>query len=261
MIGHAAKDEKGKYSAGIAGDQTKVEVYIRSWYSRPWKHIIRANNEELGNAIADAMEKACANNLIGYDQYERNDLLTEARKVAYDPSRVTVACETDCSALVSVCCMYAGIAEESLYIGGNSATTSTIRNRLLPTGQFTVLTDSKYLSSDKYLKRGDILLYEGHHVAVNLTNGELLTKKTNINPYTEPTGLVKYGARGSDARWLQWQLREKGEDIGKSGIDGKFYGDGLKALKSFQSKHPETYYPHKYPDGVCGETTRRYLKA
>ena len=44
MIGHAAKDEKGKYSAGIAGDQTKAEVYMRTWYDRPWNCIVMAQS-------------------------------------------------------------------------------------------------------------------------------------------------------------------------------------------------------------------------
>ena len=36
---------------------------------------------------------------------------------------------------------------------------------------FQVLTASKYLTSDKYLRRGDILLNDAHHTAINLTNG------------------------------------------------------------------------------------------
>ena len=59
MIGHAAKDEKGKYSAGIAGDQAKVEVYMRTWYDRPWNCIVRAKDGSVRNKIAEAMEKAC----------------------------------------------------------------------------------------------------------------------------------------------------------------------------------------------------------
>ena len=87
MIGHAAKDEKGKYSAGITGDQTKAEVYTRTWYDRPWNCIVRAKNSSVRNKIAEAMEKACANDKIGYDQNQRNTLLTLARKVNYDPER------------------------------------------------------------------------------------------------------------------------------------------------------------------------------
>lgn len=182
MIGHACKDEYGKYKNGKSGDQTKVEVYIRSWYKRPWSHVIRFNDVTMREKIAICMEHSCANNLIGYDQNQRNTLLTQARKVGYDPAKVIVPCETDCSADVSLCCIYAGVPESVLYVGGNSCTTSTLRNRLLSTGKVTVLTDSKYRISDAYLLRGDILLYEGHHVAVNLTDGSKVT--TNISQPT-----------------------------------------------------------------------------
>ncbi len=39
------------------------------------------------------------------------------------------------------------------------------------TGQFKVLTDGKYLTSDKNLMAGDILVCVGHHTAMVLENG------------------------------------------------------------------------------------------
>lgn len=170
-IAHASHDENGKYKGGKAGDQTGSEVYIRTWYNRPWNYVIRCKDANMREKIAYAMERACANNKIGYDQNQRNTLLSYARKVGYDPGKVTTACETDCSALVTLACIYAGVKESALYIGGNSATTTTIRSRLMNTGKFETLTASKYLSSSEYLLRGDILLYEGHHVAVAIDNG------------------------------------------------------------------------------------------
>lgn len=254
MIGQASKDEKGKYSAGISGDQTKSEVYARTWYNRPWNCIVRAKDSSVRYKIAEAMEKACANDKIGYDQNQRNTLLTLARKVNYDPAKVTTPCETDCSALTSVCCMYAGISENYLYRNGNSCTTSTLRNALLASGMFEVLTDSKYRTSDKYLLRGDILLYEGHHVAVNLTDGAgtVQTESKQTNPYVEPSILLKKGMKSDSVKWLQWELVQAGFPIV---IDGDF---GLKtetAVKSFQK-----LYNLKI-DGIVGSATRFMLKA
>ena len=40
-IGHAASDERGKYSGGAAGDQTGREICIREWYNRPWDVMVR----------------------------------------------------------------------------------------------------------------------------------------------------------------------------------------------------------------------------
>ena len=170
-IAHASHDENGKYKGGNAGDQTGTEVCIRVWYNRPWNYVIRCKDTSMREKIAYAMERACTNVKIGYDQNQRNTLLTHARKVGYDPGKVTTACETDCSALVTLACIYAGIKENDLYIAGNSATTTTLKTRLIKTGKFEILTDSKYLKSSDYLLRGDILLYEGHHVAVAIDNG------------------------------------------------------------------------------------------
>ena len=171
MIGHATKDEANKYKNGKAGDQTGHEVYIRSWYNRPWNVVLRCKDTIQADKIATAMERACKNNLIGYDQNQRNTLWKQSYNVSFDPSKVKVACETDCSALVCVCCAFAGIPTQYLQISGNSLTTSTLRKYLLKSGFFEALTDKRYLTSDKYLLRGDILLYEGHHTAVNLTDG------------------------------------------------------------------------------------------
>ena len=170
-IAHASKDEKGSIKNGQAGDQTGQEVYIRTWYSRPWNYVIRCNDCTMAEKIAKAMESACQNNHIGYDQNQRNTALTQAKKHGYDPSSIVVDCETDCSALVSLACMYAGVPESVLVTNGNSATTSTLRSKLVSTGKFTVYTSSNYVSSSDYLKRGDILLYEKHHVAVVLDDG------------------------------------------------------------------------------------------
>ena len=170
-IAHASKDERNTYKNGKAGDQTGVEVYIRSWYSRPWNYVIRFKDKTMREKVAKAMELACKNDNIGYDQNQRNTLLTKARSVGYDPSKVTSTCETDCSALVTLACIYAGISESALVVSGNSATTTTLRSRLLKTGKVEVFSTTKYTGSDNYLLRGDILLKEGAHVAVAIEDG------------------------------------------------------------------------------------------
>ena len=166
MIAHASHDERGKLSGGAPGDQTGREVCIRSWYNRPWSHLIRFASASMQEKVAYAMERAANNNLIGYNQNRRNTLLTYARKVGYDPGKVKTVCETDCSALVSVACIYAGVPENVLFKGGNLSTTANLRARLKSTGVVTVYQGREYCASTNLLMRGDILLYEGHHVAV-----------------------------------------------------------------------------------------------
>ena len=197
MIGHACKNENGTYKDGQAGDQTKVEVYITKWYNRPWNVILRAKDINVREKLAKAMEMACKNEQIGYSQLTRNTLWNDVKNNKFDTSKTTKAVNTDCSALVCVCCAYAGIPTKYLQISTNSLTTSTLRKYLLQSGMFDVITDKEYLTSDKYLKRGDILLYEGHHTAINLDDGIYANKLTELKSIDEIAQEVLDGKWGS----------------------------------------------------------------
>lgn len=165
IIAHASLDENRNIKGGKAGDQTGKEVCTRSWYNKPWQYVIRFKDTKMANRFADAMEMAAKNDNIGYDQNQRNTLLTKARKFNYDISKVKEPCETDCSALVSVACMYAGIPESALTLQGNCAHTRNIRAMLKATGEVDIFSTSAYTAKTNRLKRGDILLKEGSHVA------------------------------------------------------------------------------------------------
>ena len=171
MIGHAAKDENGAYRGGQAGDQNGKEVYIRTWYRGSWNLVLRPNTSELAEKIAKAMEDACSNDNIGYDQNGRNSIYAEAKKVNLDLSKITNPCECDCSSLVSMCCITAGLPESIFYSGGNMRTTYNLRKACEQTKQFTIFDTSKYYGQKDYLKRGDILLYEDGHTAIVLADG------------------------------------------------------------------------------------------
>jgi len=166
LIAHASIDESGTTKNGKAGDQTGKEVCVRKWYNKPWQFLIRFSNEAMAEKVARCMELAAANVYIGYDQNQRNTLLKEARKFNYDVSKVKTPCETDCSALVSVACMYAGIPESALTLHGNCATTRTLRPSLKATGEVSIFSSPLYVNNTDRLKRGDILLKEGSHVVV-----------------------------------------------------------------------------------------------
>lgn len=179
-IGHASIDERGKANSGAAGDQTKKEVCTRSWYSMPWHTVFRPKSATAAEKIAKAMEQACANNNIGYDQYQRTTLYTQAKAKGWDISKVATKCETDCSALVAVCCNAAGISVSKDMYTGNE------KSLLTKTGAFTVYTASKYVGSSNYLKRGDILLGNGH-TAIVLSNGAKVKTATTSKPATSTT--------------------------------------------------------------------------
>lgn len=172
-IGHASSDENGNSKNGTAGDQTSKEVYTRDWYlrSKGWTHVIRPKDADIAERIAKAMEDACLNDCIGYDQNQRTTLYEQAKKVHFDIPKITVKCECDCSSLVAVCVMAAGIdVSKDMYTGNELEI-------LKKTGQFEILTDKKYTDSSDNLRRGDILLGAGH-TAIVLSNGVNCTPKT-----------------------------------------------------------------------------------
>lgn len=166
IIAHASIGENRNVKNGKAGDQTGKEVCTRDWYNKPWTYVIRFKDSTRANRLADAMEMAAKNDNIGYDQNQRNTLLREARKHNYNISKVDVPCETDCSALVSVACMYAGVPEGVLVLSGNCANTRNIRQLLENMGGIDVFSTPAYTAKTDKLKRGDILLKPGSHVAV-----------------------------------------------------------------------------------------------
>ncbi len=171
MIAHASNDEKNGIKNGQAGDPTGKEVCIGTWYSKPWNYVLRFLDPRRAEKVAQAMEWAAANDCIGYDQNQRNTLVTEARKVNWIISEIKVKCETDCSALVTVACIFAGVSEKALIYKGNCATTRTLRDRLLKTGEIVAYNDPALTGKPDQLRRGDILLKEGHHVAVVISCG------------------------------------------------------------------------------------------
>ena len=244
-IAHASIDENGKISGGQAGDQTGKEVCIRTWYNKPWNCVIRFKLPAMRLKVADCMVKAANNPYIGYDQAQRNSLLNYARNVGYNPALVTTPCETDCSALVTLACIYAGIPEQALVVNGNSATTRTLRSHLQATGMVEVFVGKEYTAAMENLIVGDILLSERHHVAV-------VVGVDNSNPYPEPTKNIRLGSRGDGVKWLQWMLNNK-EHCGLI-VDGIAGPKTISCLTEYQIHHDLV------PDGICGPLTRASLK-
>lgn len=167
-IGSARIDEHGKISGGSLGDQNGKEVSTQNWYqhSKGW-YVLRAKDPLVAEKLAKAMEWACFNNNIGYDQANRNSLWLNVASKGYRTDKAD-KCETDCSALVRVCLAYAGI-------GVKDFNTSTERSVILGTKAFDQMVD--LVSKDPaYLKRGDILVTKTKgHTAIVLTNGAKVT--------------------------------------------------------------------------------------
>ena len=250
-IGSARIDENGAAHGGKAGDQTGKEVSTQTWYlhSKGWR-VFRAKSIAVAARIAIAMRAACENSKIGYDQGDRGTLYTVAKAVGFDPAKVTTPCETDCSALVRVCCAFAGVTLPNFR-------TPTEASALLDSGAFVELTGSKYTTSPDYLLRGDILVTrtQGHTVVV-LTNGN----KSGADD--RPSEDYKLGERtlqkgdvGPDVKELQQDLVTLGWSFPKYGCDGDFGEETETNVKGFQR------ISGLEPDGIFGPATYQALVA
>ena len=246
-VGSARIDENGKTHGGKAGDQNGKEVSTQAWYkhTKGWR-VLRCKNADKAEKIARAMQAACDNANIGYDQYQRDTLYNLAKTVDFDPAKIKTPCETDCSALVRVCLAYAGITVENFRTPNEASI-------LLRSGEFTELKESRYTDQSAYLRRGDILVTrtQGHTVVV-LSNGS----KAETTPTEEqPRTILKRGMKGDDVRQLQQRLMELGYALPKYGADGDYGSETVTAVKTFQADRGLTV------DGIAGEATLTALYA
>jgi hypothetical protein len=183
-ISNSGSDENGGYTGGKAGDQTGKEWCLKPWYNRPWTVVLRYPDQAVALEIAKLGIAAALNDRIGYDQSQRTTYWQRLKEVGYDPSKINITCEEDCTAGVSANVRAAG------YIFGIKAlqdipicTSRNMRTEFTKAG-FIALTDKKYLSGSGYLLPGDILLYESHHAATNVTLGKNV--KEQWNPQDRP---------------------------------------------------------------------------
>lgn len=243
MISNCGHDENGKYTGGKAGDQTGGEWAIIPWYDRKWNYILRHPDAKVREEIALLAERAARNNLVGYDQGQRHTYWEHLKASDYDPAQITIACEADCSSGVLANCKAAGyrLRNQKLVDINQYGYTGNMRAILKAAG-FEVLTASKYLTSPDYLIRGDILLYEGHHTATNLTNG---SKATSSNTVTTKSGgacevKLKSFVKGNEDNQIKTiqrilkSLGYKGKDGKQLTIDGSLGDNTEYAITRFQ---------------------------
>lgn len=260
-IGQASADENRRASGGAAGDQTGGEVHIRTWYSSPWDTVLRPKSPEVAEKSAAACEAACANKKIGYDQGSRNTLYIFAKLYNFDLAAISDSCECDCSSFMHVCAIVGGAR---LDYGLNGLWTGNMVEAFEASGDYEVLREAKYLTSDAYLKRGDILVNTKAHTAMALENGRQSEKKegsgkveyvpTSGTVMLTPLPLIKNGSSGAAVWALQILLNAHGFNYAEPlETDGEF-GDKTKAAVILL----QNYYGLE-PDGECGKMTWQKL--
>lgn len=242
MISNCGHDENNRYRGGSAGDQTGKEWEIIPWYNRPWNVVLRFPDEKIANMIADMAEACAKNNNIGYDQDQRYTFWYALKAAGYDPSKIDQLCEADCSSGASAIVKATGyrLGVSKLKAISIYTYSGNIKNVLQKAGA-NLLTDKKYLTSDQYLKRGDILVLENHHVAINITTGPKAEDSQNDSEKIQ--GWVQSGK--------DWYYRVK-PGVNQHGFaiinHHKYYFDSTgKMLKGWYQVNGEWYYAQ--PDG------------
>lgn len=241
MISNCGHDENNSYAGGKAGDQGG-EWVLRSWYNRPWDVVLRHPNAKVRNKIAQLAKAAAENDKIGYDQSQRYTFWQQLQASGYDPVKIQVPCEADCSSGVAAIVKATGyllgitkLKNVSIYLY-----TGNMKTGLSAAG-FQILTGKKYTESCEYLLPGDILLNEAHHVATNITKGPLAdTVESNAGKIGQCTVQLKtflVGASDNEVRAIQRILNSLGyrDPDGKQlEVDGELGERTAYAITKFQ---------------------------
>lgn len=189
-ISQASCDERGKYVGGQAGNQSGTELNTRAYYSNssnPWV-TYRAKDAATAKKIADAAAQAVANMHIGYDQYERNTIRTQAKAVSWVLAAISKNCECDCTSLAATCCICAGLSDDALFKGGNLMYTGDAATKLTNAGMQRI----GARLAESALRLGDVLVRDGHCVVVTSAPTQ---SGAHVAPTTAVSGSIDELAR------------------------------------------------------------------
>lgn len=245
IVGSARIDENGNLKNGKAGDQTGGEVSTQAYYmhKKGW-YVMRAKSVAHANALATAMKQACDNNKIGYDQNERNGVITQLNKYG-SLSKIVTNTECDCSSLVRACIIQATMVDV-----GN-ITTASLATTLEKSGLFY---PKENVTGEIMLYNGDILVTKTKGHTVIVVSGRARNRATTSNTSKSKSYLSK-GDKGNDVKTMQTMLIAVGYSCGSYGADGDFGSDSDKALRKFQGDYGLTV------DGKYGPKSKAKLES
>lgn len=177
IIGSARHDEHGNcYSGGKAGDQTGQEVSTQKFYnhSKGW-YVLRAKDDRVAEKLAEAMQIACDNKNIGYDQSERYGVIKHGISAK-------VKTECDCSSLVRACIINA--------FGKDVGDFNTANERII-------------------LLKSGLFTYAGsYRIGEPLYNGDILVTRTKGH-----TAIVVSGAKKNASKYYSMYTGKSGSIV------------------------------------------------
>lgn len=250
-VAQAGSDERYTYNGGAAGDQRKSapdkngcfngELSVLAWYNKPWDYLIRPNSTSVAETMAQCAEKICRNKNVGYDQSQDETLWEAIDKLGWNLLAIDKLplCETDCCRLVDVEVRMAGIKNipdlKHKYTGN-------IRAALEASGHFTVYKETVMTQATDFLRRGDLLLQEGHHIVTVLdtspsTGGKLYKVYKCVSCHLRASGStsgkhIAYLHSGDVLTLYGWSPSGWGKVTTPEGLAGYVSPKFLKAVSS-----------------------------
>lgn len=181
-------DENGNARNGKAGDQTGREVMVQQYanYSRGWDGVLRLQQGKLTkaeyqralNRLMHCAVLFCENDNLGYDQNQRETLWGYMSKRNWKMRYISHMGKTecDCSMLMGVvenCSLKPikainGVVPKTVYTGNMREIFTGLKGK----AKWTWIESGLNFTNGIGLKRGDILLNEGHHTAMFLGNSK-----------------------------------------------------------------------------------------
>lgn len=228
LCGWASIGENGKVTGGAAGDQTGKEVKTGPYYQFGQSQLIRWKKTAHRKLYVKIIKWFCDSPLVGYNQNQRTTLYTALEKVGWDYTKLKTKVNCDCSELV-VCAINCVVKKAVM---PSTTTTSTLEKNAKATGLFqTTKTESKYLSTDDWLRRGDIINAPGKHVISSLGIGLMKVPTAKLKKGCENTLAVK---RYQTCLNYLGYTDNKGKRLT---IDGDFGSSTNQASKKFKRKY------------------------
>lgn len=151
IIGAARQDENEYIGGGNPGDQTGHEVETYPWTDRQgdgW-YILRLKDPAKRKKAVKMLLDIVANPNIGYSQWTHGQLEKAGKEVNWDFSKIPKRVDTDCCDLQRTIAIALGIMVKSCY-------TANQVKVFMNTGEYELLTGSKYAHTDSYLLAGDV---------------------------------------------------------------------------------------------------------
>lgn len=205
-------DERGRAVGGRAGDQSGSELNCHTLAGTgAWTYILRPPAKAKETMIKQAYN-AAKNNHIGYDQNQRTTLFTQAKAKKWDLSKITVDCETDCSALIAVLANCAGLSvSKDMYTGNQVAALTKVG--------FTKLS-----YAESKLQPGDVIWRKGHtEIYVGTTTSYVAPKSTAVKASSYQHKLIDVSKHNG---YIDWSAVKK---AGYHAILRCGYGDNIKS--------------------------------